>query len=78
MKKSEKTIIAEFLKIKGNNVWRVKVSGSNDKKKCGYCKNALSAIRLCYVFKSRFDLPINSQSMDLLLYVNELTKTTAV
>lgn len=76
MKKSEKTIIAEFLKIKGNNVWRVKVSGSTDKKKCGYCKSALSAIRLCYVFRSRFDTPINSQSMDLLIYVNNLTSQT--
>lgn len=75
MKKSEKTIIAEFLKIKGNNVWRVKVQGSTDKKKVGYCKTALSAIRLCYIFKARHNMPINSQSMDLLLYVNNLTKT---
>ena len=74
MKKSEKTIMAEFLNIKGNKVWRVMVQGSKDKAKRGYCKSALSAIRLCYIFKSRHNLPINSQSMDLLLYVNSLTK----
>ncbi len=74
MKKSEKTIVAEFLNIKGNKVWRVKVEGTADKKKIGYCKTALSAIRLCYIFKSRHNVPINSHSMDLLLYVNSLTK----
>lgn len=74
MKKSEKTIVAEFMKIKGNNVWRVKVDGSTDKKKVGYCKTALSAIRLCYIFKSRHNVPINSRCMDLLLYVNSITK----
>ena len=75
MKKSEKTIIAEFLKVKDQNVWRVKVKGSTDKKKVGYCKTALAAVRLCYVFKARHSLPIDSQSMDLLLYVNNITKT---
>lgn len=74
MKKSEKTIVAEFLNIKGNKVWRVKIQGSKDKQKCGYCKTALSAIRLCYIFKSRHNLPINPQSMELLIYVNSLTK----
>lgn len=77
MKKSEKSIIAEFLNIKGNKVWRVKVSGSKDKEKCGYCKSALSAIRLCYVFKARHKMPIDSQSMDLLLYVKSLTDSQA-
>lgn len=72
MKKSEKTIIAEFMNIKGNKVWKVKVNGSKDKEKCGFCKSALSAIRLCYVFKNRHGLPIDSKSMDLLLYVNSL------
>lgn len=74
MKKSEKTIIAEFMNIKGNKVWKVSVQGTTDKKKVGYCKTALSAIRLCYIFKTRHNVPINSRSMDLLLYVNSLSK----
>ena len=74
MKKSEKTIVAEFLNIKGNKVWKVMVQGTKDKQKIGYCKSALSAIRLCYIFKARHNLKINPQSMELLLYVNSIAE----
>lgn len=74
MEKSKKTIIAEFVNIKGNNMWRVMVKGSKDKQKRGYCKTALSAIKFSYLLKKKFDTPIDSQCMNLLLYVNSYEK----
>jgi len=76
MKKlNQKVIIAQMARSeKGNLVWHVQVQGSKAKKKNGYCKTALAAIRFAYMLKAQTGAAISTNCIERLVYAHNLTK----
>ena len=69
-------IVAEMVQSnKSNNlVWHVHVTGIDNPELEGYCKQALAAIRLAFVIKSRSGFSISDSVLQRLKELHSLSK----